>query len=222
MAPRSRIDTKTTARLLRIGAHIGALLPLALLVWDYWTFQLSADPIREATLRTGKAALTLLVLSLACTPLNIIFGWKQFVPLRRTLGLYAFMYATLHGLIFVGIDYAFDLELILEAILRKPYAIAGLSAFLIMVPLALTSNRWSLRKLGKKWKLLHRLAYLAAIVAVVHFLWLVKQAYTRPLIYATVLAVLLAIRVRPVKERIVRRRTESKKQVVSRPPSSIQ
>lgn len=222
MAPRSRIDSKTTARLLRIGTHIGALLPLALLVWDYWTFQLSADPIREATFRTGRAALTLLVLSLACTPLNIIFGWKQLLPLRRTLGLYAFVYATLHGFIFVGIDYAFDLELILEAILRKPYAIAGLSAFSILVPLALTSNRWSVRKLGKKWKFLHRLAYLAAIVAVVHFLWLVKQAYTRPLIYAAVLAVLLAIRVRPVKERIVRRRAEFKKQVVSRPPSSIQ
>ena len=222
MPRRPKIDSKTTARLLSIAAHIGALLPLALLVWDYWTFQLSADPIREATLRTGKAALTLLVLSLACTPLNIIFGWKQLLPLRRTLGLYAFMYATLHGLIFVGIDYAFDLELILEAILRKPYALAGLAAFLIMVPLALTSNRWSVDKLGKKWTLLHRLAYLAAIVAVVHFAWLVKQAYTRPLIYATALAVLLAIRVRPVKERIVRWRTESKEQLVSRPPSSIQ
>ena len=222
MAPRSRIDSKTTARLLRIGTHLGALLPLAVLVWDYWTFQLSADPIREATFRTGRAALTLLVLSLSCTPLNIIFGWKQLLPLRRTLGLYAFMYATLHGLIFVGIDYAFDLELILEAILRKPYAIAGLSAFLIMVPLALTSNRSSLRKLGEKWKLLHRLAYLAAIVAVVHFLWLVKQAYTRPLIYAAALAVLLVVRVRPVKERIVRWRTESKRQLVTRPPSSAQ
>lgn len=186
-----------------------------MLVWDYWTFQLSADPIREATLRTGQSALTLLILSLACTPLNIIFGWKQLLPLRRTLGLYAFLYATLHGLIFVGLDYWFDLHLIVEAIFQKPYALAGLTGFLMMVPLALTSNRWSVQKLGNTWKSLHRLAYLAAMVAVVHFAWLVKQAYTWPLVCAAALAVLLVIRVRPVKDRIVRWRTGSKTEPVA-------
>ncbi len=222
MAQGRRIERKTIGRLLRVATHIGALLPLAVLVWDYWTFQLSADPIREATLRTGKTALTLLILSLACTPLNIVFGWKQLLPLRRTLGLYAFLYATLHGLIFVGLDYWFDLDLIVEAIFQKPYALAGLTGFLIMVPLALTSNRWSVQKLGSTWKSLHRLAYVAAMVVLVHFTWLVKQAYTRPLVYAAVLMVLLLIRVRPVKERIVRWRTGSKTEPVAarRPPCS--
>lgn len=215
MAPRRRIERKSIGRLLRVVTHIGAFLPLALLVWDYWSFQLSADPIREATLRTGKSALTLLILSLACTPLNTIFGWKQLLPLRRTLGLYAFLYATLHGLIFVGLDYWFDVRLIAEAIFQKPYALAGLTGFLMLIPLALTSNRWSIQRLGNTWKLLHRLAYLAAIVAVVHFAWLVKQAYTRPLLYAAALVVLLVIRVRPVKDRIVRWRTGSKTEHVA-------
>ncbi len=137
------------------------------------------------------------------------------MPLRRTLGLYAFLYATLHGLIFVGLDYWFDVRLIAEAIFQKPYALAGLTGFLMLIPLALTSNRWSIQRLGNTWKLLHRLAYLAAIVAVVHFAWLVKQAYTRPLLYAAALVVLLVIRVRPVKDRIVRWRTGSKTEHVA-------
>jgi sulfoxide reductase heme-binding subunit YedZ len=217
-----RIDRKTMGRLLSVATHVGALLPLAVLVWDYWTFRLSANPIREATLRTGDSALTLLILSLACTPLNTIFGWNQLLPLRRTLGLYAFLYATLHGLIFVGLDYWFNVHLIAEAILQKPYALAGLTAFLMIVPLALTSNRWSVQRLGNTWKLLHRLVYPAAIAAVVHFAWLVKQAYTRPLIYATALAVLLVIRVRPVKDRIVRWRRRARTEPVPNPPSSSQ
>jgi sulfoxide reductase heme-binding subunit YedZ len=219
MTRRGKFDSGTIGRLLKVAAHIGALVPLGLLLWDYATFQLSADPIREATLRTGRAALTLLILSLACTPLNIIFGWKQLLPLRRTLGLYAFLYASLHGFIFVWIDYGLDPGLIAEAIFQKRYALAGLTTFLLLVPLALTSNRRSMRRLGKKWKLLHRLAYVAGILAVVHFLWLVKQAYTRPVIYASVLALLLIVRMGPIKQTIMGWRTELKNRRVGRPTS---
>ncbi|MGB3903798.1 MAG: ferric reductase-like transmembrane domain-containing protein, partial [Anaerolineae bacterium] len=138
MTPRRTDDSTTIARLLSIVTHIGALIPLALLMWDYWTFQLSADPIREVTLRTGKPALTLLVLSLACTPLNILLGWKKLIPLRKTLGLYAFLYASLHALTFVWLDYGLDPVLIVEAVFQKRFALAGFAAFLFLVPLALT------------------------------------------------------------------------------------
>jgi len=176
MAQTRKLDTKTTARLLSIATHVGALIPLALLLWDYWLYQFGADPIREITLRTGKPALILLGLSLACTPLNIIFGWKHLIPLRKWLGLYAFLYASLHALTFVWLDYGLDPGLIVEAVFQKPYALAGFSTFILLVSLAVTSNRWSMRKLGKRWKRVHKLAYLAGVLAGVHFLWLVKNA----------------------------------------------
>ena len=190
------------ARLLTIATHVGALIPLASLLWDYWFTQFGADPIREITLRTGKSALTLLVLSLACTPLHIIFGWNQPTRLRRPLGLYAFFYASLHGLIFVWLDYGLDPELIAEAIFQKPYALAGFVTFVLLMSLAVTSNRWSVRKLGKKWKQLHKLVYVIAALALLHFFWLVKGAYTGPLTYAGVVGVLLLTRVKPIKRKI--------------------
>lgn len=198
-----KLDRNAIPRLLGIATHVGALIPLASILWDYWFYQLGAEPIREITLRTGKSALILLGLSLACTPLNIVFGWKQLIPLRRPLGLYAFLYASLHALTFVWLDYGLDPGLIREAIFEKPFALAGFATFLLLLPLAVTSNRWAKRKLGKRWGQLHKLAYVAAVLAGVHFLWLVKGAYARPLLYGTLLGVLLLTRVRPVREKIV-------------------
>ena len=208
-------------RLLGIATHVGALIPLASILWDYWFYQLSADPIREVTLRTGKSALILLGLSLACTPLNIVFGWKQLIPLRKPLGLYAFLYATLHALTFVWLDYGLDLGLIREAIFQKPFALAGFATFLLLLPLALTSNRWSRRKLGKRWNRLHKLAYVAGVLGGVHFLWLVKNAYTRPLLYGALLSVLLLTRVRPVKEKIIHSRRQLKERLVGPSMSDV-
>jgi len=218
MAQTRKLDTKTTARLLSIATHVGALIPLALLLWDYWLYQFGADPIREITLRTGKPALILLGLSLACTPLNIIFGWKHLIPLRKWLGLYAFLYASLHALTFVWLDYGLDPGLIVEAVFQKPYALAGFSTFILLVSLAVTSNRWSMRKLGKRWKRLHKLAYVAGVLAGVHFLWLVKNAYTEPLIYAAILGALLLIRVRPIRQGIMRWRRQLKSKLEDTQP----
>ncbi len=212
-----KIDRKTLARLLTIAIHIGALIPLASLLWDYWFYQFGADPIREITLRTGRSALTLLVLSLACTPLHIIFGWGQLIRLRKPLGLYAFFYAVLHGLTFVWLDYGLQPGLISEAIFQKPYALAGFATFVLLVPLALTSNRWSMRKLGRKWKQLHKLVYVIAALALLHFTWLVKGAYTRPLMYAGILGLLLLTRVKPIKGRITRWRHQLKEKLAERP-----
>jgi sulfoxide reductase heme-binding subunit YedZ len=179
---------------LRIVAHIVSLMPFALLLWDLQHDNLTANPIEEATLRTGKAALTLLVLSLACTPLNTLFGLRQALPLRRPLGLYAFCYACIHLIIFVYVDYGLDLELLQEAVLEKRYALVGLAAFLMLLPLALTSTRGWMRRLGQRWKKLHRLVYVAAGLAVVHFLWLVKADIREPLIYGAVVATLMLLR----------------------------
>ena len=200
--------TKSRARLLQILAHLAALTPLAVLAWDYAQGQLSADPIREVTLRTGRGALVLLMLSLACTPIHIVFGFKPVLRLRRPLGLYAFLYAGLHGLMFIGPDYGFDLGLILEEVVQKRFLQAGIVAFLLLLPLAVTSTRGWIRRLGRNWKRLHRLVYVAALVAVVHFVWLAKGDIRRPLAYGAVVVVLLVVRLPPVRRAIRRSRAD--------------
>jgi sulfoxide reductase heme-binding subunit YedZ len=179
---------------------------LAILVWDYLHNNLTVNPIQEATFRTGKTALTLLVLSLACTPVNILFGIKQVLPLRRPLGLYAFFYVCLHLAIFVLVDYGLDLELIQQAIVEKRYVLVGFTAFLLLVPLAVTSTKGWQRRLGKRWKKLHQLVYLAAPLAVIHFIWLVKSDIREPLIYGAVVAGILLLRVQRVRQAIARLR----------------
>jgi len=205
---------------LRILTHIGALMPLALLAWDYWGGRLSVNPIQDITLQTGKAALVLLVLSLACTPINSVFGYKPVLRLRRTLGLYAFMYVGLHLLIFVGLDYGFDWVLIREAIFEKRYALVGFGAFLILLPLAVTSTKGWMRRLGKLWKRLHRAVYLAALLAVVHFVWLVKSDIREPLLFGAVVVVLLLLRISPIRRSVSHFRSWLKRYVLQRTSST--
>jgi methionine sulfoxide reductase heme-binding subunit len=188
---------------LPILTHVGALLPLARLIWNFFHDQLTANPIQYITFQTGKSALVLLVLALACTPLNTIFELKRAVGLRKTLGLYAFLYATLHFLTFVGLDYQFDPELLKEAIFKKRYALVGFAAFLSLLPLAITSTKGWMRRLGKNWKRLHRLIYLAALLAVIHFVWLVKSDIREPLAYGAVVFLLLALRLRTIRRNLV-------------------
>lgn len=180
--------------LARAFVHATCLLPLAILVWDFSHSQLTANPIEAATHRTGKTALLLLLVSLSCRPAYMMVGLKIALRFRRTLGLYCFFYAALHLLIFVGVDYQLDPSLIREAILEKRYALAGLAAFLLLVPLALTSTLGWVRRLGKDWRRLHRLVYFAAAIAVVHYLWLVKGDVSEPLRYGAILALLLLLR----------------------------
>lgn len=201
-----KLDRKQKTKLIRAAGHIGSLLPLALLLYDYYFGLFSPDFIREITLRTGKAAIVLLVLSLAITPLNTVFGWKQLHPLRRIFGVYAFMYVAFHLTIFVYLDYGLSWPLIQEAIFEKRYALVGFAAFLILLPLAITSTRWSMKKLGKKWTTLHKWVYLAGILAVLHYILLVKNAYTQPFAFALFLIVLLAVRIGPIKQWIIRQR----------------
>lgn len=196
-------DRRTTKQLLRLGGHVGALIPFALLVIDWGWGGFGVDPVREITLRTGKAAIILLLLSLAITPLKLLSGWNQLHPLRRIFGLYAFGYVVLHLLTFVWLDYGLNWAQIQEAIFEKRYALVGFAAFLILLPLALTSTRWAMKKLGRRWAVLHKWVYAAAVLAVLHYALLVKQVYTQPLLMALVLGLLLLIRWRPVRQRIV-------------------
>lgn len=190
---------KRDSSLLHTITHIGSWIPLIVLLWDFWQGNLGPDIIREATLRTGKTALVLLILALACSPINILFQLKQVQRLRRLLGLYSFMYASLHFAIFIGLDYFFDFALIKDSLLEKRYALAGLAAGLILLALAITSNQASKRRLRKNWTRLHKLAYVAGILAVIHFIWLVKQGVLEPWIWAGVLSLLFLMRLKPIK-----------------------
>ena len=156
---------------------------------------LGANPIETLTHETGEWGLRLLLLSLAVTPARRLFGWAWIAPYRRTLGLLAFSYATLHMLMYFAVDLFFDWTAIVEDVFERPYITAGFTAFTCLVPLALTSTRAWIRRLGRRWVLLHRLAYVAATAAVVHFLWLVKADLREPAIYAGVLACLFAVRI---------------------------
>ena len=188
---------------LQIAAHIAALLPLAVLIYDFTQGQLSVNPVREITLRTGKYALVLLILSLACTPINIVLGFKPIMRLRKMLGLYAALYAGLHLMTYLGLDYAFMWAAIGEDIRYRRFIQVGFLAFLLLVPLAITSTKGWLRRLGKKWRWLHRLAYLAGLLAVLHFYLLVKANRREPLIYGTVLLALLVVRIPFIRRSII-------------------
>ena len=186
------------SRWLQILVHTGALLPLVWIAWQYTQGLFLIDPVREITTLTGRGALILLLLMLACTPIYTVFGVKQVKRLRRPLGLYAFLYASLHFATFVWLDYGFDLELLVEAIFAQRYVVAGLISGLILLALAITSTRGWQKRLGKNWKRLQRLVYLAGILAVVHFAWLVKDIRV-PLQYGAVLALLLILRLPRVR-----------------------
>ncbi|HEY1409263.1 MAG TPA: protein-methionine-sulfoxide reductase heme-binding subunit MsrQ [Promineifilum sp.] len=210
-APRSRrLSREARRRLLRISYHAIGLFPLAWLIFDFWFGFLGVEPIRAMILRTGKAAIIMLTLSLAATPAGIIFGWKQANVVRRPFGLYAFMYVCIHLSIFVWLDYGFMMRLIVEEIIERRYAVVGFLAFLLLIPLALTSTKDAQKRLGKKWKTLHKLVYLVGILAVVHYIWLVKNAYTQPFIFAAIIIFLLLVRTNPVKQFFLRLRRRVK------------
>lgn len=178
---------------MKTAVWLAALWPLALLLWDGFHDGLGAEPIREVTHRTGLASLVLLLCSLAVTPLRRLTGWNGAIRFRRLLGLFAFFYACLHFATYV-FDQEFLPEYIVEDVVEHPYVTAGFTAFLLMVPLALTSTQAMIRRLGRRWQKLHRLVYASAALAVLHFVWLVKKDLAEPMTYAAVLALLLAFR----------------------------
>jgi sulfoxide reductase heme-binding subunit YedZ len=191
---------------LKIVVHVAALIPLATLIWAFWRRELGPDPVGEMTWRTGRYALTLLMLSLTPTVIATMTGFKEVLRIRRALGLYAFMYAVLHFLVFIGLDYGFDFGLIVIAIVEGPFVLVGLAALIILALLAATSTAGWKRRLGQNWKRLHRLVYLAGWLAVVHYAWRFKELRTTPLLAGAVLLLLLMARIPPIAKRLARQR----------------
>lgn len=172
-----------------------ALVPAVKLAFDALTGGLGADPIEETTHRTGAWTLYILITSLAVTPLRRVTGWNQLIKLRRTIGLFALFYATLHFLTYLVLDLFFYLPEVLEDVFLRPYITVGFTAFVILIVLGATSNARMIKKLGgKRWNSLHRLVYLAGALGVFHFLWLVKADTRRPEILGVTLAALLGTR----------------------------
>ncbi len=176
-------------------AHLLALAPLASLVLATWQQSLGADPVAELTHRTGDWALRLLLASLAMTPLRHLTGRPWPIRFRRLLGLYAFFYASLHLAVYVVLDLQGFWAQIFDDILKRPFITVGFTAWLLLLPLAITSTKGWMKRLGRRWAQLHKAVYAIAILAVLHFWWLVKADVREPAIYAAVLAALLAVRV---------------------------
>jgi methionine sulfoxide reductase heme-binding subunit len=180
---------------LKPGIFLGGLVPLVSLVQRGIQGQLGPDPIALVENETGLVALIFLTAALACTPLRYVFGWTWQMAARRQLGLFAFGYAIVHMLTYVVLDQVFDWRVIVEDVIQRPFITAGMGALVLMTPLAITSTNAWVRKLGfKRWQLLHRLAYVAGVLAVIHFILRVKIDVSQPLTYAIVVAILLGIR----------------------------
>jgi len=204
---------KQLSTFARICVHFGAIIPLLYLYNEWYSYRL-IDEVNEITRFTGSGGIIFLMLTLAITPVIAVTGKGSILnPLRKTLGMYAFWYILVHLLVFVVPIAQLSLSEAVTEVLRKRYALVGFIGFLFMVPLAITSNKYSIRKLKRKWKTLHKLIYATGVLAVVHYFWLVKAgAYREPFIFAVILAGLFLLRVPSVKKWIVTKRKSIVKQ----------
>lgn len=180
---------------LEPGVLVGALVPCAAIVIRGVRGELGANPIAQALNQLGLIALVLLVAALTCTPLKLVFGWSWPLRIRRMLGLLGFFYASLHAATYTGLDQVFAWAAIWKDVTKRNFIFVGFAAFVLLIPLALTSTHAAVQRLGfARWKRLHRLAYVAPALGVVHFFWRVKKDATEPLTYGAVLAALLVVR----------------------------
>jgi len=191
-------------RLLKTSVFIACLIPAVALIYGLLNNQLGANPIETLTRDTGEWTLRFLLLTLTVSPLRLLFGWQFLAPLRRMLGLYSFFYASLHMLLYVWLDQFFNVNDIIKDVIERPFITVGAISFLALIPLALTSNKAMVTRLGsERWNQLHRVVYYIAIGGVVHFFMLVKKDVTEPVIYIIILAILLGIRLYRYSRRTV-------------------
>jgi sulfoxide reductase heme-binding subunit YedZ len=183
-------------RIVKTAIFLACLCPAVWLAISAVTGSLSANPIKDITEDTGTWALRFLIITLCITPFRRLTGWNDAIKYRRMLGLFAFFYGFLHFMTYVWLDQFFSIPDIVQDVYKRPFITVGFSGFVVMVPLAITSTkRWIGRLGGRQWQLLHRLTYVSAIAGVVHYLWLVKADIQRPLIYAAFLSALLGFRI---------------------------
>lgn len=202
--------SRRTRRWLQVLVHVGALAPLAILTWMYWQGQLGPVPVAAVTRRLGRYALVLLLLSLVPTVVRMVTGVGAAVRYRRTLGLYAFLYAALHVLAFAGLDYGFNLSLLATVVLESRREVVGLAALLILALLAVTSIRSLMRQMGRYWKPIHRLVYAAGALVVLHYVWNYKELRGWPVAAGAALLLLLVARLPPVASFLERRRRQER------------
>jgi sulfoxide reductase heme-binding subunit YedZ len=195
---------------LQIAIHIYGWSVLVILIYQYFTNDLTADPVQYLERRTGHHAIALLIMSLACTPLNTLFKWRELLKRSRALGLYAFMYATIHLLIYLDLDFGLAWSFILQNFTEDPRLVVGLTAFLLLIPLAWTSFDIWKKRLKKNWKRLHRVVYLIVPLVVLHYAWnkkgnifLAQGDIAQPLAYGLIVIFLLFIRIPRVRKGIV-------------------
>lgn len=188
------MSRKRAVLALKVVLWIGALSPAVWLTVGYFQGWLGANPIEKMTRVTGMTAIVLLLITLAVTPFRRLSGWNPIIQLRRPLGLFAFFYGLLHFSVWFVFDSLFDFGYMIEDIKERRYITVGMAALVILIPLALTSTRGWIRRLGKRWTKLHRATYVAAGLAVVHYFWLVKADTRLPIVFGVVLVVLLGLR----------------------------
>jgi sulfoxide reductase heme-binding subunit YedZ len=190
---------------IKAGLFLICLLPFSRLAWAAWTGDFGPEPVEFVQRWTGTWTINLLLLTLSISPLRSMTQLHWLLRLRRMLGLFCFFYAVLHFLSFIGFDHAFDIDEIARDIFKRPFVSAGFAAFLLLIPLAATSNQWAIRKLGgRKWQELHRNIYLIGILACVHYLWLSKAAALLwPVAYSLALALLLGWRIRERRRKAI-------------------
>lgn len=201
--------TARSVRGLKVLLWVSALAPAAWIAAGAFRGWLGVNPIEKVTHVTGLSALVLLLLTLAVTPVRRMARWNRLIQLRRPLGLFAFFYAFLHFSIWMVLDLGFQLSWISEDIMERPYITVGFTAFVLLIPLAVTSTRGWIRRLGRRWATLHRLVYITATLGVIHFYWLVKADTSLPLLFAGILTLLLASRIGPWREKRKRRQAAS-------------
>jgi len=196
---------------LKVVVWIVGLAPLAALGYWFWTGDLTANPIEFVTRTLGDWALRLLLASLAMTPLRLLFGLSWPLTLRRLLGLFAFAYVVLHFAVWIVLDHFFDWHTMGDDIAKRPWITVGVAALLLLCPLAVTSTTGMIKRMGGvAWRRLHRLAYVAAVLGALHYIWLAKKVLMAPKVYAGVLVLLLAIRAVDAARRSLRRRTAAR------------
>ena len=207
------MSQKRAVLLLKVVLWLSALAPAAWLLAGMFVFPawVGANPIEKLTHVTGMTTLVLLFVTLAVTPVRRLTGWNPVIRLRRPLGLFAFFYALCHFSLWFVFDMVFNLTWMLEDIAERPFITVGFTAFLILVPLALTSTKGWIRRLGKRWTTLHKGIYLAAILGVVHFYWFVKADTRLPILFGAGLVVLLGLRSQSFKR--IRKRPASAERV---------
>jgi sulfoxide reductase heme-binding subunit YedZ len=199
MTPGSKAFFKVTKPVL----FLLCLLPLFILLlraFEVANMGLGANPIEELLHEMGRWGLKFILIGLAVTPLRRLTGWNWLIRFRRMLGLFAFFYVLLHFLVYAVLDQGLEMSLVLEDILKRPYITLGMAGLVLLIPLALTSTRGMMRRLGKAWLKLHKLVYVIAVLGVWHFYWQVKLDTLEALVYALILVVLLALRVERVRQ----------------------